>query len=206
MTTNTQTIKSSFENILTSSKRILLLFESDRGNEFYNSNFQSFINNNNIKHFSRNSSLVAVTAERFNRTIRDRLKRPVFERRGANWVDILPTKSKQDDNRTHSSTKLSPIESFLKKNEKFIHQNLLGKRKKYKPKWKRCDLVRTADLKRTFSEGDTTNGITINTKLQKLLMIQCRVIVLITYQSVITKPYWKRLIKKWKKTKVLWKN
>ena len=68
---NAQTIKDSFENILISSKRKPNLIESDRGKEFYNYIFQDFLNKNNIKFYSRKSSVGAVFAERFNRTIRD---------------------------------------------------------------------------------------------------------------------------------------
>ena len=66
---NAQTIKDSFENILINSKRKPNLIETDRGKEFYNNIFQDFLNKNNIKHYSRNSSYGAVFAERFNRTI-----------------------------------------------------------------------------------------------------------------------------------------
>ena len=52
---NAITIKDSFENILLSSKRKPNLIESDRGKEFYNSIFQEFLNQNNIKLYSRNS-------------------------------------------------------------------------------------------------------------------------------------------------------
>ena len=38
-----------------------------------------------------------------------------------------------------------------------IYKNLLDKRKKVKPKYEIGDLIRTADLKKTFSKGDTTN-------------------------------------------------
>ena len=34
---------------------------------------------------------------------------------------------------------------------------MLDKRKKVKPKYEIGDLIRTADLKKTFSKGDTTN-------------------------------------------------
>ena len=68
---NAQTIKDSFENILISSKRKPNLIESDRGKEFSNNIFQDFLNKNNIKLYSRNSSYGAVFAERFNKTIRD---------------------------------------------------------------------------------------------------------------------------------------
>ena len=154
---NAQTIKDSFENILLSSKRSPNLIESDRGKEFYNNIFQDFLNKNNIKLYSRNSSYGAVFAERFNRTIRDLLKKIVFEHGDAKWIDVLPTITKQYNNRIHTSTKLSPKDASLKKNEGFVYKNLLDKRKKVKPKFQINDLVRVADLKRTFSKGDTTN-------------------------------------------------
>ena len=154
---NAQTIKDSFENILISSKRKPNLIESDRGKEFYNNIFQDFLNKNNIKLYSRNSSYGAVFAERFNRTIRDLLKKVVFEHGDGNWIDILPTITKQYNNKIHSSTKLSPKDASLKKNEGFVYKNLLDKRNKIKPKFQVNDLVRTADLKKTFSKGDTTN-------------------------------------------------
>ena len=152
-----QTIKDSFENILISSKRKPNLIESDRGKEFYNNIVQDFLNKNNIKLYSRNSSYGAVFAERFNRTIRDLLKKIVFQHGDANWIDVLPTITKQYNNRVHSSTKLSPKDASLKKNEGLVYKNLLDKRKKIKPKYEIGDLVRTADLKKTFSKGDTTN-------------------------------------------------
>ena len=154
---NAQTIKDSFENILISSKRQPNLIESDRGKEFYNNIFKDFLNKNNIKLYSRNSSYGAVFAERFNRTIRDLLKKIVFEHGDAKWIDVLPTITKQYNNRIHSSTKLSPKDASLKKNEGLVYKNLLDKRKKVKPKFQINDLVRTADLKKTFSKGDTTN-------------------------------------------------
>ena len=114
-TKNAQTIIDSFENILIKSKRKPNLIESDRGKEFYNNIFQDFLNKNNIKLYSRNSSYGAVFAERFNRTIRDLLEKIVFEQGDANWIDILPTITKQFNNRIHSSTKLSPKAASLKK-------------------------------------------------------------------------------------------
>ena len=165
---NAQTIKDSFENILINSKRKPNLLESDRGKEFYNNIFQDFLNKNDIKHYSRNSSYGAVFAERFNKTIRDLPKRPVFEKGDGNWIDILPTITEQYNNRVHSSTKLTPIQASMKKKEGFVYKNLLDKRKKIKPKYEIGNLVRTADLKKTFSKGDTTNW---SYKLYKITQI-----------------------------------
>ena len=144
---NAQTIKESFENILISSKRKPNLIETDDGSEFVNKS----------KRYCRYTSLGAVFAERFNRTTRDLLKRPFFERGDANWIDVLPTITKQYNKKIHSSTKLTPIEASLKKNKGYVYQKLLDKRKKIKAKFQVNDLVRVADLKRTFSKVDTTN-------------------------------------------------
>ena len=152
-----QTIKDSFENIIISSKRSPNLLEGDRDRGFYNNIFQDFLNKNVIKLYSRNSSYGAVFAERFNRTIRDLLKRPVFEKGDSNWIDVLPTITKQYNNRIHPSIKLTAIQGSLKKNEGYVYKTILDKRNKIKPKFQLNEFVRVADLKKTFSKGDATN-------------------------------------------------
>ena len=114
---NAQTIKDSFENVLISSKRKPNLIESDRGKEFYNKVFQNLLNKNNIKNYSRSTSLGAVFAEKFNRTIRDLLKKIVFEQGYAKWIDVLTTIATQYNNRVHTSTKQSPKGGSLNKTE-----------------------------------------------------------------------------------------
>ena len=76
--------KDSFENISLSSKRKPILIETDRGKEFDNNIFQDFLNKNNIKLYSRNSSSGAAFAGTFNRTIRDLLRKIVSEQGDAN--------------------------------------------------------------------------------------------------------------------------
>ena len=153
---NDQTITNSFENILMTSNENKII-ETDRGNEFHNSNFQNFLYNDNIQHYSRKGSLAAVFAERFNLRNRNLSKRPVFETSDGNWIDVICTITKQNNNRFHSSTKLTPIQASLDESEGFVNKNSLEKREKIKPKYKIGDLVRTADLKKTFSKSDTTN-------------------------------------------------
>ena len=52
---------------------------------------------------------------------------------------------------------MTPIQASLKKNEGYVYKNLLDKRKKIEPKYEIGDLVRTADLRKTFSKLDTTD-------------------------------------------------
>ena len=82
----------------------------------------------------------------------------VFKSGDGNWIDILSTTTKKDKNRIRSSTKLTPTQASLKKNEGYIYQNLFHKRKKLKPKFQKHDLRRTANLEKTFSKGDMTNS------------------------------------------------
>ena len=154
---NAEPIKDSLENILIISKRKPNLIESDRGKKFHNNIFQDFLNKNNIKHYSRNAYLGAIFVECYNKTIRNLLKKPVFENGDDKWIDILRTITKHYNKRIHSSTKLSPIQASLKKNEDYVYKNLLDKRKRIAPKYHINDFVRRADLKKTFSKSDMTN-------------------------------------------------
>ena len=148
-----QTIANEFSNILSTSKRKPIKIESDRGSEFYKIIFQNFLKSKNIQHYSRFTD----KAERVIRTVRNLLKKPVFEKGKADWVSELPSVIKQYNNTFHHSIKLKPIDASKKSNEKSVYNNLKDDRDKQLPKYKLGQLVRTADIKRVFSKGDSTN-------------------------------------------------
>ena len=52
---------------------------------------------------------------------------------------------------------MTPIQASKKVNEKLVYSNLQEKRQKQKPKFKLGQLVRSADIKKVFSKGDSTN-------------------------------------------------
>ena len=152
-----QTITNEFLNIITTSKRKPLKLESDRGTEFYNSIFQNFLKSKNIQHYSRYTDKGPSIAERVIRTLRNLLKKPVFEKGNADWISELPSVIKKYNNTIHSSTKMTPIQASKKSNEKAVFDNLGDDRQKQRPKFNLGQLVRTADIKRVFSKGDSTN-------------------------------------------------
>ena len=152
-----QTITNKFSNILSTSKRKPIKVESDRGSEFYNSIFQNFLKSKNIQHYSRFTEKGPSIAERVIRTVRNLLKKPVFEKGKADWVSELPSVIKQYNNTFHHSIKMKPIDASKKSNEKLVYNNLKDDRDKQLPKYKLGQLVRTADIKRVFSKGDSTN-------------------------------------------------
>ena len=85
------------------------------------------------------------------------MKKPVLEKGNADWLNELPSVIKQYNNTIHSSTKMTPKQASKISNEKIVYNNLRDDRVKQRPKIKLGQLVRTADIKRVFSKGDSTN-------------------------------------------------
>ena len=152
-----RTITNGFSNILTTSKRKRLKLESDRGLEFYSTVFQKLLKSKSIQHYSRYTDKGPSIAERVIRSVRNLLKKPVFEKRNAGWFSELPSVIKQYNNTIHHSTKMTPNQASKKTNEKLVYSNLQDKRRKLNPKFKLGQLFRTADIKKVFSKGDSTN-------------------------------------------------
>ena len=152
-----QTITNEFSNIITKLKRKPLKLESDRGSEFYNSIFQNFLRLKNIHHYSRYTDKGPSIAERVIKTVPSLLKEPVFEKGRADWLSELPSVINQYNNKIHTSTKKTPTQASKKSNQKLLYNNLKDDREVLKPKSNLGQLVRTADIKRVFSKGDSTN-------------------------------------------------
>ena len=81
----------------------------------------------------------------------------MFEKGNADWLSEISSVIKQFNNNVHHSTKMTPVQASKKTNEKLVYSNLQDKRRKLNPKYKLGQLVRTADTKRVFSQGDSTN-------------------------------------------------
>ena len=152
-----QAITNEFSNILRTSKRKPLKIESDRGTQFYISIFQNFLKGKNIQHYSRFTDKGPSIAERVIRTIRNLLKKPVFEKGKADWISELPSVVKKYNNTIHHSIKMTPIQASKKSNEKEVYSNLQDRREKQRPKFILGQLVRTADIKKVFSKSDSTS-------------------------------------------------
>ena len=78
----------------------------------------------------------------------------------ADWISELPSVIKQYNNKIDSSTKMTPVQASKKSNKILFYTNLQDQRVKQQPKFKLVDLVRTTDVKRVFSKGDSTNWST----------------------------------------------
>ena len=164
-----QTITQEFSYGLSSSKRSPLKIESDRGAEFYNSTFQNFLNTIIIQHYSRFTDQGPSIAERVIRTIGNLLEKPVFLAGSANWLSELPSVVKQYNNTIHHSIEMTLVQASKKSNETKVYSNLQDRKVK-QAKFKLGQLVRTADIKRVFNTGDSTNySYKLNTLTEVIL-------------------------------------
>ena len=111
----------------------------------------------NIQHYSRFTDKGPSIAERVIRTLRNLLKKPVFEKRNADWLSELSSVVIKYNNTIHNGIKMTPVQASKKVNEKLVYSILQDKTKKLTPKFKLGQLLRTADIKRVFSKGDSTD-------------------------------------------------
>ena len=135
---------------------------SDRGKEFYNTTFLHYLKEQNIQIYSTNSDLKAVFVERFNRTLLDLIKEPMYIEGKASWLNHLDAALQKYNNRVHTTTKMTPFEmsfntliraaspNLIPKNDKNNHNNKL-------PKFQVGDFVRVPDKRNIYSKGYTTN-------------------------------------------------
>ena len=111
----------------------------------------------NIHHFPRFSDKGPSVCERVIRTLRNLLKKPISLAGNADWLGELPSVIKKYNNTIQTPKKMSPNQASKKVNEKLVYSNLQDDREVLKPKFKFGDFVRTADFKKVFSKGDSTN-------------------------------------------------
>jgi hypothetical protein len=150
-----------FRAVFSSSGRHPKRLWTDKGSEFYGTEFQLFLTQNNIKLYSTESELKAVIIERWNRTLKEKMYRKFTELdNDSNWVSLLPTMVNEYNNTTHSTHKMTPIEASKKENETIVKQRLHEKMKKYTskpPKFKEGEKVRIYSYKYTFDKGYKKN-------------------------------------------------
>ena len=133
---------------------------SDRGKEFYNTTFLHYLKEQNIQIYSTHSDLKAVFVERFNRTLLDLIKEPMYIEVKGNWLNHLDAALQKYNNRVHGTTKMTPIEATKLHSKKPIDPPTFGNKPKQPcsfAKFQVGDFVRVPDKRNIYSKGYTTN-------------------------------------------------
>lgn len=118
-----------FHAILKSSgNRIRQNLQSDRGREFYNSDFEHLMKKYNINHYSTYSVMKAAMAERVIRTLKTALYKQFSMRGKCRWIDVLAQITHQYNNTKHRTTGMKPSE-VTPKSIDFDHLKTMGKQR-----------------------------------------------------------------------------
>ena len=114
----------------------------------------NFLKEQNIHIHSTNSDLKAVFVERFNRTLLDLIKKPMYIEGKACWLNHLDAAMEKYNNRVHGTTKMTPFEMVTNTNK--IINIKINKNEKI-PKFQVGDYLRVPDKRNLYSKGYTTN-------------------------------------------------
>ena len=145
-----QSLTDAFSEFIKSSNGKPNVLETDDGKEYIRKIFNEFSHNHKFKKYPRSTALGAVSARRFNRTVRNLPKKPILEKGKADWISELPSVIKQYNNTIHSSLKMTPSQARKKVKEKLVYSKFQDKRKILKPNIELGQLVRTADIRRVL--------------------------------------------------------
>jgi transposase InsO family protein len=161
-----RTVKSALEQIINDSNRSPQLLWTDKGKEFYNSTFKSYLNENGIKLYSTESELKSTPIERLNRTLKEKMEKEFTVNnllgRESNWLTILEKIVEKYNNTVHSKTKLTPVDASkdeyqaLVAEQMYDNNNNNNNEVKQKAKFKVGDRVRIYKYKYQFEKGYTT--------------------------------------------------
>lgn len=141
-----------FEQILQEQKPNML--QTDKGREFRNNIFQNMLKRHDIHYYtSNNPDLKASVAERFVRTIKEKLHRYFTHANTRRYVDVLPDLLHSYNNSHHRSIGMAPSE-VGSHNEQLVRERLYPpKPRRVKFKFNVNDKVRISMERRPFQKG-----------------------------------------------------
>ena len=151
-----------FKNLLETSERKPHKIWSDRGKVFYNTTLLHYLKEQNIQIYSTNSDLKAVfvSIERFNRTLLDLIKEPMYIEGKGNWLNHLDAALQKYNNRVHTTTKMTLFEANKKPIDPPTFVNKPKQPRSFAQsfaKFQVGDFVRVPDKRNIYSKGYTTN-------------------------------------------------
>src|ERR1051325_4256387 len=132
--------------------------QSDKGSEFLNTTFQTFLRDNNIKFYtSENEDIKCALVERWHRTLKSKMWRYFTHRSTLRYMDVLKELVTSYNNSYHSAIKMAPSSVTLRNEDKV--RRILYKPKKLPLKWryKTDDSVTIRQGKRVFKKGYLQN-------------------------------------------------
>ena len=144
-------IVNAFDKIIKQSKRKPNKIWVDQGSEFYNRDFKKWLSDNNIIMYSSYNEGKSVVAERFIRTLKNKLYKNMTATGKNVYYDVLDDVVNKYNKTKHSTIKMKPIDV---KNNKRVY---IDEHNEKDSRFKVGDRVRISKLKNIFAKGYTPN-------------------------------------------------
>ena len=145
-----------FEDIIRKDGRKPRKLWTDRGTEFYNTNVAHVLKRNGIDLYSTHNEPKATIAERFIRTLREKIESNFTLTQSTVWYDILPELTREYNTSKHRIIKMTPEEASQPENygRVFTFKHTTDKNP---PAFAVGDKVRISVQKSLFTKGATAN-------------------------------------------------
>ena len=141
-------IVNAFQSILKISNRKPNKIWVDKGGEFYNRSMKSWLEKTDIEMYSTHNEGKFVVAERFIRTIKNKIYKHMTSISKNVYIDKLDDIVNEYYNIKHRTTKMKPINTYIDFGKE-VNDN--------DPKFKVGDHVRISKYKNSFAKGYTPN-------------------------------------------------
>ena len=145
-------IVNAFQKILDSSKRKPNTIWLDQGSEFYNNVFKKFLKDNDISMYSIYNEGKSVVAERFIRTLKDKIYKHMTTISKNVYFYVLDDVVDEYNNTYHKTITMKPVDVG---DDSFAGYSKESNEKD--PKFKVGDHVRISKFKNIFAKGYTPN-------------------------------------------------
>ena len=145
-------IANAFQGILKDSNRKPNKIWVDKGSEFYNNSFKKWLQDNDIVMYSTHNEGKSVAAERFIRTLKNKIYKHMTSISKNVYIDRLYDIVNEYNNIYHRTIKIKPIDV---KDNTYI--NIRKKVNDKDPKFKVGDHVRISNYQIIFAKGYTPN-------------------------------------------------
>ena len=145
-------IVNAFDKIIKQSNRKLNKIWVDQGSEFYNNVFKKWLSDNDIIMSSIYNEGKSVVAERFIRTLKNKLYKHMTATGKNVYYDVLDDVVSKYNNTKHSTIKMKPID--VGNNNKRVY---IDEHNEKRSRFKVGDRVRISKFKNIFAKGYTPN-------------------------------------------------
>ena len=145
-------IVTAFQSILKQSNRKPNKIWVDKGSEFYNASFKKWLQNNDIVMYSTHNEGKSAVAERFIRTLKNKIYKYMTSISKNVYIDKLHDIVNECNNTYHTTIKMKPIDV---KDNTYINTDKEINNKD--PKFKVGDRARISKCKNIFATGYTPN-------------------------------------------------